>query len=200
MDVESLDAEATTQHVSVPTLQAGLDHVRLAPSDVGTVELIVCRPDIGERAVLDTGRLDIDVGLVGDTWRTRGSKHTDDGSAHPEMQLNVMNARAAALVAGDRERWALAGDQLYLDLDLSFANLPTGTRLALGSAVIEVTARPHNGCAKFAARFGRDAVRFVNSPDGKELRLRGINAKVVRSGVVRTGDTVIKVSGGASSS
>jgi MOSC domain-containing protein YiiM len=122
--------------------------------------------------------LDHHDGLVGDTWRSRGSSRTEDGSSHPDMQLNIMNARAAQLVAGQEARWALAGDQLYVDLDLSEANLPPGTRLELGSAVIEITEQPHRGCAKFAERFGRDALRFVNSDTGRELRLRGVNAKV----------------------
>ena len=87
-----------------------------------------------------------------------------DGSANPDAQLTLMNARVVALVAGERERWPLAGDQLYVDLDLSADNLPPGTRLAVGSAVIEVTPEPHTGCAKFSARFGSEALRFVNSP------------------------------------
>ena len=134
--------------------------------------------------------LDPELGLVGDNWLARGSTRTHDGTAHPEMQLNVMSARAIALIAGSPDRWALAGDQLYVDLALDDRNLPTGTRLALGTAVIEVTEVPHNGCAKFTERFGRDAARFVNSPVGKELHLRGINAKVVQAGTVARGDTI----------
>src|SRR5207247_88617 len=135
---------------------------------------------------------DLREGLVEDNWRTRGSSRTVDGSSHPEMQLNLMNARVIALVAQERERWPLAGDQLYLDLDLSSENLPPGTRLALGSAVIEVTAEPHTGCQKFVARFGREAMQFVNSPVGRQLNLRGINAKVVQPGVIRVGDVARK--------
>jgi hypothetical protein len=157
------------------------------------LELIVCRPNVGERNVLAEGRLDLIEGLAGDNWQARGSRQRTDGSAHPEMQLNVMNARAAALVAQHKDRWALAGDQLYVDLDLSEANLPPGTRLAIGAAEIEVTAPPHTGCAKFVERFGLDAMKFVNSPVGKALHLRGINAKVVRPGVIRVGDVVRKV-------
>ncbi len=177
-------------HATPEQLDAALAHVRAAPRDLGTVELIVRRPATDEREVLDVGELDPEVGLVGDTWIARGSRRTDDGSAHPDMQLNVMNARAIAALAPDRERWALAGDQLYLDLDISHDNLPAGTRLALGDAVIEVTDQPHTGCAKFSHRFGPDAVRWVNSPDGKQLRLRGLNARVVVPGTVRRGDTI----------
>ena len=150
-------------HLTTDELAAGIDRVREAPAGSGTVELLVRRPAAGQREVLDVARLDPELGLVGDNWRARGSTRTDDGTAHPEMQLNVMSARAIALIAGTPDRWALAGDQLYVDLALDDVNLPTGTRLALGTAVIEVTAVAHNGCAKFAERFGRDAARFVNS-------------------------------------
>jgi MOSC domain-containing protein YiiM len=110
------------------------------------------------------------------------------------MQLNLINARALALIAQDEERWQLAGDQLIVDLDLSKENLPPGTQLALGTAIIEVTAQPHTGCNKFAARFGVDAAKWVNSPAGKELQLRGINARVVQPGKIRVGDAVTKIS------
>ncbi len=176
-------------------LEQGLDHVRASPSIDGTVELIVARPAIDQRQVLEVGELDPTAGLVGDTWGTRPSKRTPDGSPHPDMQLNVINARFSALIAPDTDHRALAGDQLHLDLDLSEANVPPGTRLALGSAVIEITEQPHRGCAKFAARFGQDAARMVNSPAGRELHLRGVNAKVVQAGTVRAGDTVTKVVG-----
>lgn len=180
------------EHQNREELEAGLDEIRRSPQNGGVLELIVRRPSTDQREVVDEARLDCTEGLLGDNWRERGSPVTEDGSAHPEMQLNIMNARAAALVAQSRERWPLAGDQLYLDLDLSEANLPAGTRLQLGSAVIEVTAEPHNGCRKFSARFGQDAMRFVNSSAGRQLRLRGINAKVVQSGVVRVGDVATK--------
>ena len=180
-------------HLSTAELEAGLDDVRESPSDGGKVELIVRRPAVGERQVLAEGTLDADTGLAGDTWQVRGSTRTDDGSPHPGLQLTVMNSRAALLVARDPDRRMLAGDQLYVDLDLSPANLPPGTRLALGSAVIEVTDQPHLGCAKFAARFGKDAWRFVNSRVGRELRLRGLNARVIVAGTVRPGDVIQKL-------
>ncbi|MEM7165751.1 MAG: MOSC domain-containing protein [Planctomycetota bacterium] len=183
------------RHLAAAELEAGLDHIRQAPQDRGALELIVRRPADGEREVLAEAELRLDVGLVGDNWLARGSKRTDDGSAHPEKQLNIMGARAAALVATARERWPLAGDQLYLDLDLSTTNLPPGTQFELGSAVIEVTALPHRGCKKFVSRFGADAMAFVNSPLGCDLNLRGINAKVVQPGVVRVGDVVRKLHG-----
>lgn len=173
-------------------LEAGLDEIRGAPKDAGVLKLIVRRPREGQREVVDDGQLDMVQGLVGDTWKARGSRHTPDGCADPNAQITIMNARAANLVAGAPARWPLAGDQLYIDIDLSQDHLPPGTRLAIGSAVVEVSAQPHTGCKLFAQRFGTDAVKFVNSPEGKQLRLRGLNAKVVQAGTVHTGDVVRK--------
>ena len=181
------------RHLTMAELEAGLGEIRRSPRDEGVLELIVRRPQEDAREVLEEAELHAEEGLVGDNWRRRGSSRTADGSPHPDTQLNVMNSRAIALVARDRGRWPLAGDQLFIDLDLSDENLPAGTRLALGSAVIEVTAQPHTGCKKFVARFGLDAMKFVNSPVGKQLHLRGINARVVRPGVIRVGDVVRKI-------
>lgn len=180
------------RHLTKAELEAGLPHVQASPKDGGALEMLVRRPETNARETLDEGVLDLADGLVGDNWRTRGNPATADGSADPEMQLNIMNARVAALVAGSRERWPLAGDQLYLDLDLSAANLPPGTRLRLGEALLEVTPPPHTGCRKFVSRFGKDAMKFVNSRLGRQLNLRGINAKVVAPGVVRVGDLARK--------
>lgn len=174
-------------------LETGLDEILRSPASEGIVELIVRRPAEGEREVLEEGLLDVDEGLVGDGWRTRGSSSTEDGSAHPERQLTLMNSRVIALLAGDRARWPLAGDQLYVDLDLRPENLPSGMRLEVGSAVIEVTDQLHTGCAKFTERFGSSAIRFVNSPPGRALRLRGMYARVVEPGAVRPGDSIRKL-------
>jgi hypothetical protein len=187
-----MDGMSTVQHLTTDQLDAGLAHIAASPSDVGTIEMIVRRPDVDEREVLEECELVVGSGLTGDNYLDRGSPATDDGSAHPEAQLNLMNSRAVDLVAaGDRGRWALAGDQFFVDLDLSVDNLPVGTRLALGTAVIEVAAKPHNGCAKFAARFGQDAARWVNRD--KHQRRRGLNAMVVGAGTVRQGDTITKL-------
>jgi MOSC domain-containing protein YiiM len=177
------------EHVAAATLEAGVEDIRRSPPDVGRVELIVRRPAEDEREVLEEATLDSHHGLVGDTWLVRD----DHGGPDADAQLTVMNARAALLVAGEAARWQLAGDQLYVDLDLSVDNVPVGTRLELGSAVIEVTAKPHLGCQKFSARFGRDALNLVNSPVGRRLRLRGANARVVRPGTVRVGDVIRKL-------
>jgi hypothetical protein len=187
-------ATDVARHLTTAELEARLEEIERAPADAGTVELIVCRPAEGEREVLAEGVLDLTEGLVGDMWLRRGSRRTPDGSANPNAQLTLMSARVVDLVAaGEKERWALAGDQLYVDFDISVANLPPGTRLALGSAVIEVTPEPHTGCAKFHARFGGDAHRFVNTKAHRHLRLRGLNAKVIEPGTVATGDTIRKL-------
>jgi hypothetical protein len=181
------------RHLTRAELEAGLEEIRRSPADAGVLRLIVRRPAVETREVLARAELRLDEGLAGDTWRIRSSSRTPDGTAHPDMQLNVMNARAIALIAQSEDRWALAGDQLFVDLDLSEANVPAGTRLAIGSATIEVTSQPHTGCAKFVSRFGRDAVEFVNSTVGRELHLRGINARVVVPGTIRAGDLVTKL-------
>ena len=178
------------------SLTEGLDRIRQSPADTGVLELIVRRPDTDEREILDRGELDLVAGLVGDNWNTRGASKPG-AAADLERQLTVTNARLMALVAGERRHWPPAGDQLYVDLDLSEDNAPPGTRLAIGAALIEVTEPPHTGCKKFAQRYGLDALKFINSPLGKRLRLRGINARVIRPGTIRAGDTVIKCAGNA---
>ncbi|HAS13647.1 MAG TPA: MOSC domain-containing protein [Acidimicrobiaceae bacterium] len=190
---DRLPAPPVGGHRTRAQLEAELDHLRAAPLDDGRLELVVARPALLQRQVLDVGVLSTTDGLVGDTWSQRPSTRTADGSPHPDMQLNIMGSRVARLVAVTDDRMPLAGDQLYVDLDLSEAALPAGTRLAIGTAVVEITDQPHTGCAKFTERFGLDALRFVNSPIGRELRLRGANAKVVVDGEVRPGDRVRRV-------
>jgi hypothetical protein len=174
---------------SLAELDAHLDHVRAAPRDAGRIELLVVRPASDERNVVDQIVLDVERGVIGDRWLTKGSRHTPDGSSHRDQQLTLMSTRAAAAIA-DRDRWPLAGDQIFVDLDLSQEALPIGTQLILGDALVEISTLPHLGCAKFTHRFGSDATKWVNGDIGKALRLRGVNARIIRGGVVRRGDTL----------
>ena len=181
------------RQLTTAELEAGLEHILESPKDGGELKLIVYRPDVDQREVVQEAMLDAEHGLVGDNWLSRGSGSTSDGSADPEMQLNIMNARVAELVAQAPERMPLAGDQLYLDLDLSAENLPPGTRFELGEAIIEVTEPPHTGCKKFAARFGNDAIVFVNSGFGRKQNFRGICARVAQGGAIKVGDIAKKI-------
>jgi MOSC domain-containing protein YiiM len=176
-------------HATAGELEAAREWIGESPSDDGTLALIVTRPAEGERSVLASGRLDGRHGLLGDGWWRRGPR------PEPERQLTLMNHRVATLVARCAERVPLAGDQLYVDLDLSHDNLPAGTRLLIGSAVLEITEPPHLGCAKFTSRFGSEAMRFVNSSEGRKRRWRGANARVVVPGTVSVGDRVRKEQG-----
>jgi len=188
-----MDTPAGPLFLTRDQLDAGLEHIRLAPPDDGRLVLIVRRPEVNLREAVDTGELSIEEGLVGDSWSRRRRSRGPDGTLNRDMQLNIMSARAIGLIAPSRDRWPLAGDQLFVDLDLSEQNLPPGTRLAIGAAVVEVTPEPHTGCKKFVERFGVDAMRFVNDPVGRALRLRGLNARVVTPGAIRVGDAVRKV-------
>jgi hypothetical protein len=167
--------------------------IREAPRDAGLLEMIVRRPAVDEREVLTTAVLDPTVGLVGDGWIERGSRHTADGRANPQSQVTLINTRVLRAIEPDEARWPLAGDQLYVDFDLGQEALPAGSGIAVGSAVLVVSEQPHTGCAKFSARFGSDALRWINSSVGRELRMRGLNARVVEGGTVRTGDAVRRV-------
>jgi MOSC domain-containing protein YiiM len=180
-------------HRTLEQLDAAIDSIRSSPRDHGTLEWIVCRPAVNERAVVEVATLDLTAGLVGDTWNVRPCRHVPDHTPDPERQVTLINARAIAAVAGDRAGWSSAGDQLYVDLDLGVENLPPGTHVQIGEATLVVTEPPHLGCAKFSARFGSDALRWVNTPTGRALNLRGIHARIVAPGQVRCGDAVRKL-------
>jgi hypothetical protein len=169
------------------------DDVRAAPRDAGPVVMIVRRPTVDVREVVDAADLDPDAGLVGDDWSRRRGWSTPDGSADREVQLTIMGTRVLSAIEPDQDRWPLAGDQLYVDLDLSVENLPPGARLAIGDAIVRVSEKPHTGCAKFSARFGSDALRWINGPVGRELRMRGVNARIEQAGTVRVGDTIRRI-------
>jgi len=181
------------QYLSMAELEAGMDSIRESPKDQGTLRMIVRRPNVDEREILREGEISLEEGLVGDTWKIRVNKHSPDGLANINAQITIMNARTVALLAQSEEHWPLAGDQLYVDMDLSDDNLPPGTQIAIGSAILEVSAVPHTGCNKFSSRFGLEALKFVNSPEGKRLHLRGINTKVIQAGTIRVGDAIRKV-------
>lgn len=183
-----------TRHTTKEELQAGLSHILASPQDDGVLEAIVIRPEKGQRQELQSCELSLQDGTLGDHWAKGCWKSTEDGRPHPDVQICIMNARCIALIAGDRDRWALAGDNLFVDFDLRPENLPPGQRLRIGDAVIEITDVPHTGCASFVERYGRAAVVFVNGPKGKALRLRGIYARVVRDGRVTVGDRITKIS------
>ncbi len=183
----------TPTFLTLADLEAGLAHIRASPKDGGELQLIVRRPSTDCREILNEGMLDLSQGLAGDDWMRRRSRHTPDGAPDLETQLTIMNMRVIDLISAEKARWPMAGDQLYADLDLSATNLAPGTRLTIGEAEIEVTSRPHTGCAKFAARFGVDALKFVNTPEGRELRLRGLYAKVIRPGTIRCGERLVKM-------
>jgi hypothetical protein len=183
----------TVIHLSMAELTAGMDTIRQAPKERGVLKMIVRRPQEDLRETLQEADLSLSDGLIGDSWNKRGSRHMPDGSPNPDAQITIMNARSIALVAQTENRWPLAGDQLYVDLDLSDENLPPGTRLCIGSAVLEVSPVPHTGCKKFSARFGVDAMKFVNTPEGKQLHLRGINTRIVQPGTIHVGDVVRKL-------
>jgi hypothetical protein len=179
-------SDETIRHPSYAEIEAQLPTIRAAPRDAGPVELIVRRPVTSERELLASAQLSVAEGLVGDRWFQNADRKLGD-------QLTLMCSRAIAAIAGRHERWPLAGDQLFVDLDLSTANVPPGTRLAVGTAVVEASTEPHLGCKKFRGRYGLDAVRFFNSDVGRALQLRGINATVVQAGEVRLGDLVRKL-------
>lgn len=180
-------------HLIREQLEAGLDEIVVAPSSDGVLRSIVRRPEVEEREMIEEAKLDLECGIVGDNWAVKPTSKT--GEPNPLAQITVMSARAAALFSdSDRpEDWAPAGDQLYIDLDIGIENLPPGSRLAVGEAVLEVTEEPHLGCGKFVRRFGVDALKLVNSDRGRELRLRGLNARVVEPGRISTGDPVRKL-------
>jgi hypothetical protein len=193
-------AERFAQHVPYHRPRTEIERAAAAlgssPTENGVIEMIICRPARYERMVLDAGVLEVAHGLLGDTWEARGATNTPDGRANPLRQVTVMNSRALASVAGERERWELAGDQFIVDLDLSMANLPAGTRLQIGEAVAEVTEPPHTGCAKFAGRYGVDALAWVSDRAGRQRRRRGMHVWVLRSGTVRPGDSIRKLDAG----
>ena len=181
-------------HPTLRELELSLPELERSPVERGVIEMICSRPTASRRQVLTEAELDPEQGMVGDDWVRRFCKRTEDGSPHRGMQMAIMNSRVAHAVSGDRARWALAGDQLFVDFDLAADRMVPGARLAVGDAVVQVTDMPHTGCAKFAKRFGADALRFLNSPRGRAMNMRGIFVEIVTGGTVRVGDSIEVVS------
>lgn len=187
--------EKVAQHktFSMAELEAGVPEILAAPKDNGIIHMITLRPSTDERVILDEAEISVEDGVVGDNWKTRGSNSMPDKSSNPEAKITIMNSRVIDHITQDKSRWHLAGDQFYVDMDLSQENLQPGQQLQLGTAVLEVSALPHNGCAKFVSRFGKDAHKFVNNPFGSQNRLRGVNMKVIKGGIVKKGGVVKKI-------
>ena len=181
-------------HKPITELEAGFDRLLDAPRDGGVLELIVIRPVKEQRVMLAEAWLSPQEGVQGDNWAKGCWKSLPNGKPDPDVQITIMSSRLARLVMGeDKAHWALAGDQLVADFDVSEENLPVGQRLMFGEAMLEITAVPHRGCAKYRARFGDDALRFISTDAGRQMNLRGIYAKVVQVGRVRIGDAITKV-------
>ena len=178
---------------SESVLNDKMDFILSSPSTEGELKMIVARPAINQRKVIERGEITIKEGLKGDTWKERGSSKTDDGSAYSESQITLINSRLIDVVAGSKDKWPLAGDQLYVDFDLTQSNIPAGSMLQIGECILKVSETPHTGCGKFKERFGREALKFINSEKGRSLNLRGINASVIKEGIISTGDKVTKI-------
>ncbi len=174
------------KHLTMDELEAGLEEIESAPKSNGTVEMIVARPTVNGRLTLQKAALTINGGLEGDNWAARKR-------VRPDEQITIANVRVVRLYAQKPERWPLAGDQLYVDFDISNANLKAGDRIRIGTAVLQITSKPHDGCNKFIQRFGHPAFTFVNMDAHRHLNLRGIYAIVVQSGTIHAGDGIIKV-------
>lgn len=177
----------------ISELELGIDEIKASPKDNGVLEMIVRRPETETREIISNGEINLETGLTGDNWKARGSSAMPDGSADPEAQITLMNTRVIQLLSGDKENWQWAGDQLFVDMDLGLDNLPPHSRIQVGSAILEISAKPHTGCKKFSGRFGIEALEFISTPLGKALRMRGVNAKVIQAGEIKVGDVVRKI-------
>lgn len=189
-DTGSTSRHTQLMHRTTEELETRLDEILAAPKDAGPIEMIARRPGENEREVIQSAELTTEEGLIGDSWIDRVD---ENGDPYLPAQLTLMNSRVADAVAVTRDRWPLAGDQIYVDMDISQGNLPPGARIKVGDAVVEISDVPHTGCNKFAGRFGKEALRFANVGVGRENRFRGVNAFVVEPGSVQVGDKITKL-------
>ncbi len=180
-------------HPTLEQLELSLETIAASPSKQGTVELIISRPETGKRVVHTIGNFSKTGGLEGDNWANDCWKTLPDGKSDPIVQIAITNTRLLAAICPDKSRWPLAGDQIYTELNLSKTNLPVGTRLSAGTVILEITQEPHLGCSQYAEHFGKDSLKFTLTPRGRELNLRGIYAKVIKSGSINTGDRISKI-------
>lgn len=180
--------------LTIEEIESRLENIKQSPKDAGVIVLLVCRPATDERQIITKAKLELQNGLEGDNWKTRGSKSTPDKSADPEAQITLMNSRVIDLLTEHQNDWQLAGDQIFVDFDLSLDHLPPHSKIQVGSAILEISAKPHTGCKKFSDRFGIQALEFISTPQGKSLRMRGVNARVIQAGEIHVGDVVRKVS------
>lgn len=181
--LDSLSLGDPSRHVPADELSRRFAELTPPPRDAGSVRLLVRRGwHQGRREEPASVMLSASEGMPGDSW-SRSEGRT------PDSQLTAMEVGVAEMIANGQP-WSLFGDQLYLDLDLSAENLPVGSAVAVGEAVLEVTPKPHKGCAKYQARFGADALRLISRPDLRPRHLRGIYLRVVTDGLVRVGDAV----------
>ena len=171
--------------LSYDELEAGWAQLSPSPSDDGSVDMIVRRPARDQREELSSAAFTAEAGLAGDDWLRR--------SGNPQAQITLMNSRLIQLLTGDKTRWAEAGDQLFVDLDISKANLPPGARLQIGEVVMEISPLPHEGCTKFARRFGGPARKWIMSDEGVLERRRGVYATVIEDGAIKQGDRIQKL-------
>jgi MOSC domain-containing protein YiiM len=177
----------SAHHRSLAELDAGFHALTtLPPTDSGRVALIVRRRQDGVRETPSRVQLSPEEGVPGDGWSRRPPRD-------PDAQLAVMRRDVAELIANGQPL-TLFGDNLFVELDLSAANLPVGSRLRLGEAEAVVTAKPHNGCRKFNGRFGQDALRFVQQRPTRDQNFRGIYWKTIASGEVAVGDPIQVIS------
>ena len=181
------------EHPSLDILEAGLEHIRNSPTDNGLLHMIVVRPEKKQRSTPEHCLLSSKGGAEGDHWAKGCWKSLPDGSPDPDVQITIMNSRCLELISSSPSQWPLAGDNLIADLDLGVHNLKPGQKLSVGTTILEITAVPHTGCDNFKVRFGLDSLKFVSTKAGKELRLRGIYARIIQDGEIRIGDRLKKV-------